>query len=176
MESHTTYTVLIWFRSPHPLRSWVVGLLAVLDSAAMYLALCPQRAPTDARLVLRMGFTCLRSIADTLLIPYDGDPFPDDPIELTYEEFVGAVHRLEEVGFPLERSPEEAWPHFQGWRVNYESIAYALADGTVAPPGPWSGGRNHLPGVAIVPQRPVNRRPEDRRNDTEKASRFGWHA
>ena len=176
MESHTTYTVLLWFRSPHPLRSWIVGLLAVLDSAALYLALCPKSAPTEARLVLRMGFTCLRSIADTLGIPYDPDPYPDDPIELTYEEFVGAVDRLTDVDFPSERSPEEAWPHFHGWRVNYEAIAYALADGTVAPPGPWSGPRNHLPGVAIVPQRPVNRSPEDRRDHQSKASRSGWHA
>ena len=176
MESHTTYTVLLWFRSPHPLRSWIVGLLAVLDSAALYLALCPKSAPTEARLVLRMGFTCLRSIADTLGIPYDPDPYPDDPVELTYEEFVGAVDRLTDIDFPLERPLEEAWPHFKGWRVNYESIAYALADGTVAPPGPWSGPRNHLPGLAIVPQRPVNRRPDDRLDHQTKASRSGWHA
>lgn len=176
MESHTTYTVLIWFRSPHPLRSWIVGLLALLDSAAMYLALSPNAAPTEARLVLRMGFTCLRSIADTLGIPYDGDPYPDDPIELTFDEFQAAVDRLRAIDFPIERDVEEAWPHFKGWRVNYESIAYALADGTVAPPGPWSGPRNHLPGVAIVPQRPPNRTPDDRRDHESKLSRFGWHA
>ena len=56
-ESHTNYPVLVWFRSPHPLRSWVVALLAVLDSAAMYLSLSPSVAPTQARLCLRMGFT-----------------------------------------------------------------------------------------------------------------------
>jgi hypothetical protein len=123
-----------------------------------------------------MGFTCLRSIAETLRIPYDADPFPDDPIELTFEEFEGAVDRLTQIGFPMERSAEEAWPHFHGWRVNYESIAYALADGTVAPPGPWTGDRSHLPGLAIVPQRPVNRTPADKLEDRTKADRVGWHA
>jgi hypothetical protein len=32
-ESHTTYPVLVRFRSPEPLASWVTALLAVLDSA-----------------------------------------------------------------------------------------------------------------------------------------------
>ena len=32
-ESHTTYPVLLLFRSPEPWYSWVVGLLAVLDAA-----------------------------------------------------------------------------------------------------------------------------------------------
>src|ERR1017187_5599794 len=45
-ESHTTYLPLTRFRSPKPLSSWVTALLAVLDSAALYLALSPQKAPT----------------------------------------------------------------------------------------------------------------------------------
>jgi hypothetical protein len=171
MESQTTYTVLNFFRSPHPLRSWILALLAVLDSSALYLSLMPSSAPTQARLALRMGFTCLRSIADVLAIPYDPDPFPDDPIELTYEEFLGGVKRLTDMGLPLERTPEEAWPHFKGWRVNYESIAYGLADVVVAPPGPWSGPRSHLPGMTIAVVRPPNRRPDDPEVDRPKATR-----
>jgi hypothetical protein len=154
-ESHTNYPVLINFRSPHPLRSWIVGLIAVMDSAALYLALCPDTAPTQARLCIRMGFICLREIADAVGIPYDPDPFPDDPIELTYEEFLAGIARMQD--FPIERSPEDAWPHFVGWRVNYEGIAYAVADWVVAPPGPWTGPRSRLPGMAFVPQRPSNR-------------------
>src|SRR5262249_755868 len=44
-ESHTTYLPLVRFRSPRPKSSWVTSLLAVLDSAALYLALSPQSAP-----------------------------------------------------------------------------------------------------------------------------------
>ena len=40
-ESHTTYLPLVRFRSPGPLSSWVTALLAVLDSAALFLALSP---------------------------------------------------------------------------------------------------------------------------------------
>src|ERR1700730_16168739 len=45
-ESHTTYLPLVRFRSPRPLSSWVTGLLAVLDSAALFLALSPNAAAT----------------------------------------------------------------------------------------------------------------------------------
>ena len=176
-ESHTNYPALIFFRSPSPLRSWVVGLLAVLDSAALYQSLCPTLAPSEARLCLRMGFTCLREIATVLRIKYDYDPSPDDPIRLTREEFMGGIHRLEEVGFPMERTPAEAWPHFKGWRINYEQLGYAIADRVVAPPGPWSGSRHHLPGLMLVPQRPADRRPGDAESQRQpKIERAGWHA
>ena len=55
-ESHTTHPALVWFRSPHPLRSWITSMLAVMDSAALYLSLPPNAAPSEARYCLRMGF------------------------------------------------------------------------------------------------------------------------
>jgi hypothetical protein len=159
-ETHTTYPILIWFRSPHPLQSWIGGLLAVLDSAALFLAVAPSSAPSETRLCLRMGFTALRRIADVIRLPYDPDPLPGAPISLTYDEFVLSVGRLTAVGFPIERPPEEAWPHFAGWRVNYEALAYALADRVVAVPGLWSGERRHLPGPPLPPFRPPHRAPD----------------
>src|ERR1700745_4180261 len=39
------------------------------------------------------------------------------------------------------RSPEAAWPHFVGWRVNYEQAAYAIAAAIGAVPALWSGPR-----------------------------------
>ena len=63
-ESHTTYLPLVRFRSPRPLSSWVTALLAVLDSAALLLALSPKSAPVvPARLCLRGGFLCFNQIA-----------------------------------------------------------------------------------------------------------------
>jgi hypothetical protein len=174
-ESHTNYPVLIFFRSPHPLRSWILALLAVMDSAALYLALSPTLAPTQARLCLRMGFNCLRDVAALMGISYESDPFPDDPISLTFAEFADGVARLEQVGFPMEASAEAAWPDFKGWRVNYETIAYAVADIVIAPPGPWSGMRRHLPNVTITPQRPADRRPHDPKSDVRRRGEgSGW--
>src|ERR1700689_1201982 len=137
-ESHTTYLPLVRFRSPKPMSSWVTGLLSVLDSAALFLALSPKRAPVvPARLCLRSGFICF-----------------------TYEEFVDAVARMEKVDFPIDRKPEEAWPDFVGWRVNYEQAAYAIAYALDVVPALWSGPRPH-PRPQIAPIRPPEGRPPD---------------
>ncbi|WP_199549364.1 hypothetical protein [Streptomyces sp. N35] len=158
-ESHTNYPVLISFRSPSWDRNWLISLLAVLDAAALHLALNPSVPQSQMRLTLRAGFTCLRVLADEEKIPYDPDPRPDDPIHLTYEEFVEAVGRLRERGVPMERSPERAWPHFRGWRVNYESVAYALACRIDAVPALWSGPRRRDRGpIGIVT--PLDRTPQ----------------
>jgi hypothetical protein len=158
-ESHVSYPILLFFRSPEPGYSFVLSLLAILDAAALQLSLAPLSTPKDARMCLRMGFTALRRIARTLGWEYDADPDPDDAIALSFEEFAAVVRRLEELGFALERGAEEAWVQFSGWRVNYESIAYRLADRVVGPPAPGSGGRQHMPGGVMLPDRPPHRAP-----------------
>jgi len=157
-ESHANYPILLAFRSPRAYRSWLVGLLAVLDGAALHLSLAPRSAPSEARLVLRAGFTALQDIAAVVGIPVDLDPLPDGPIELTYDEFRSAVDRISGSGFALERDVDEAWAHFRGWRVNYESIAYELARRTDTVPALWSGPRDFA-GTPIAPIRPVDRKP-----------------
>ncbi|HXW78089.1 MAG TPA: hypothetical protein VEJ84_01245 [Acidimicrobiales bacterium] len=152
-ESHTTYPTLVRFRSPEPLSSWLTALLTVLDSAALYLSLSPSRAPTvSARLCLRGGFLCLRGIARTMGLAVTDNP-ADAQIILTYQEFVDAVKHMQKVGFPIERDPEQAWPDFVGWRVNYEQAAYAIGNAIDAPPALWSGPRR-FPGGPIAPIRP----------------------
>ncbi|SRR5664280_193900 len=158
-ESHTTYPVMLLFRSPDPWFSWLVGLLAVLDGAAMHIALAPSTASSQSRLCLRMGFTALNRIAKVLRWDVDPDPNPEGPIDLTFGEFEEAVTMLEHVGFPMERTAEEAWPDFRGWRVNYETVAYRLCDRLTAPPAPWSGRRRHLRSGVVAPRRPPQRAP-----------------
>jgi hypothetical protein len=158
-ESHTTYPVMLLFRSPDAWFSWLVGLLAVLDGAAMHLALAPRSASSQSRLCLRMGFTALNRIAKVLRWEVDPDPNPEGPIILTFDEFEEAVAMLVHVGFPMERTAEEAWPDFRGWRVNYEKVAYRLCDHLTAPPAPWSGRRSHLRAGFVAPRRPPQRSP-----------------
>jgi hypothetical protein len=157
-ETHSTYVTLMHFRSPRPLSSWVTAQLAVLDAAALYLALLPD-APgaISARLCLRGGFSCLANIARARGLAFPEDPDPDHGISLTYEEFVDAIDRLRRVDFPLERASDEAWLDFLGWRVNYEAAAYAIAWVVDAPPALWSGPRRH-PLPSIAPIRPATRR------------------
>ncbi len=158
-ESHSSYPFLLRFRSPEPHSSWVVSQLAVLDAAALHLAACPASAPFSARLCVQMGFTCLRQLTRTLRIPVAEDPRPDDPIGLSWEEFRQGWERITSAGFPVERTAEEAWPHFRGWRVNYEEAACKLARGLDAVPARWSGPRRHEWGPFET--RPLaNRTPE----------------
>jgi hypothetical protein len=153
-ESHTTYLPLVRFRSPRPLSSWVTALLAVLDSAAMYLALSPESAPTvAARLCLRGGFQCFNEVARAMGLPVPDMPDPSQGISLTYQEFLEGIATLEKVNFPIERKPADAWPDFLGWRVNYEQAAYQVARAVDAVPALWSGPRRH-PQKPIPPIRP----------------------
>jgi hypothetical protein len=154
-ESHVTYSPLIWFRSADPLASWVTALLAVLDSAALYLSLCPQAAPqVPARLCLRSGLMCFDQIARSMGFDVPEQPDVAAGISLTYGEYLEAIIRLGEVNFPIERDPAEAWPQFVGWRVNYERAAYAIAATVDVVPALWSGPRRH-PTAPIPPLRPM---------------------
>jgi hypothetical protein len=67
---------------------------------------------------------------------------------------------LVDIGFPMERNLEEAWPHFQGWRVNYEDVAMRLADRVVATPGPWMDV-DWMGDLQIPTKRPVDRTPDE---------------
>ncbi len=171
-ESHTTYVPLIWFRSPRPLSSWVTAQLAILDAAALYLALLPDaRGLIQARLCLRGGFTCFGNIARAIGIPIQFDADPSDGISLSYDDFVEAIERLRGVDFPIERPLEDAWADFLGWRVNYETAAYALAWATDAPPALWSGPRRNemTPIAPLRPRTASSGKPVSTENPNEKS-------
>lgn len=158
-ESHTNYPVLARFRSPAKYSSWLVALVAVMDSAALWLALSPAGAPVvEARLALRMGFSTLQAIARTFDLPVDDDPDPDSTLQLSYREYLAGIERIASTSFRMERTPEEAWPDFRGWRVNYEAVAYALAYRLDAVPAPWTGPRR-TGDESMAPIRPANRLP-----------------
>jgi hypothetical protein len=163
-ESHTTYLPLVRFRSPRPLSSWVTSLLAVLDSAALMLSLCPAAAPTvPARLCLRSGFLCFREIGRAMGYDIPEEPDTSQGISLTYQDFLDGVSVMQLVDFPIERTPEEAWPDFIGWRVNYEAAAFAIARELDVVPALWSGPRRHKDCPPIPPIRPPYGNPKNGR-------------
>ncbi len=160
-ESHTNYRALIYFRSPDPQASWLLGLLAMLDAAALHLSFNPSSAPAEARPLMRVGYLAMRKLAGGVGIAVTEDPHPDDPLVLTRQEFDDAVEHMREAGWQFERSADEAWPHFHGWRVNYEAAAYALARFLDLPPAIWSGNRPRHRPPPQVPARPPHREPGD---------------
>jgi hypothetical protein len=160
-ESHVNYPVLIHVRSAQPLRNWLIALLSVMDAAALQLSLNPQVPQGPARVALRQGFVAVRDIARAEGIRVEEDPDPDASLALTFEEFADAYDQLVIAGYSMARTAEEAWPHFRGWRINYEHSAYELARRIDAVPAPWSGPRTP-PLPEIEPYRPVNRMPGGR--------------
>jgi hypothetical protein len=160
-ESHVNYPVLIHVRSAQPMRNWLIALVAVMDAASFQMSVNPQVPQGPARVALRQGFVAVHDIARAEGIEVDDDPDPDADITLTFAEFEFAYSELLAVGYPMQRTAAEAWPHFKGWRVNYEHSAYALAEAIDAVPAAWSGPRNpSLP--TIMPARPQNRMPGGR--------------
>lgn len=141
-ETHTSQAMLVFFRSPLPNRSWITAAGAVLDSAALHLALVDVSWNPPAALCLRAGFLSLRRIADFFQMPYDADPQPDDPISIERGEFDAACRELAEVGVPLKDDREQAWRDFSGWRINYDAVLIGLAGLTMAPYAPWSSDRS----------------------------------
>jgi hypothetical protein len=166
-ESHANYPVLLSFRSPRPYRHWIIALGTVMDAAAMHMALVPTgEHVAAARLMVRASFTGLRDIARVTGIPFDPDPQPDAPLRLTFEEYAEGVRHVREAGFMTQRDAAESWPHFRGWRVNYENIVYEVARLTDAVPALWSGTRD-WPSRPLSPQRPLDRRPAPAEADSD---------
>jgi hypothetical protein len=143
----------------------MIGYMPTIYSAynrrevqVMQLSLCPGSAPSEARPLLRVGYVTMRQIASTLGLPVNEDPHPDDPIALTRAEFDEAVAHMDEAGWVFERTPDEAWLHFRGWRVNYELAGYGIAAYLDLPKAMWSGPRRRS-GREMAPARPAHREP-----------------
>ena len=132
----------MFFRSPHPDRSWVTAAGAVLDAAALTRSTIDIPTDTQADLCIRAGFLALRSIADFFSVSYNPDPhYPQEPISVTRAEFDAACERFATEDIPLKADRDQAWRDFAGWRVNYDRVLIALASLTMAPEAPWSSDR-----------------------------------
>jgi hypothetical protein len=141
-ESHTSLAALVFFRSPQPDHSWVTASGAVLDAAALVNSAVDLPHDPQADLCLRAGYLALRRIAEFFQIRHNPDPrHPDDPISVTREEFDAALDRLAAGGVPLRSDRDEAWRHFAGWRVNYDTVLIELCRMVMAPTAPWSADR-----------------------------------
>jgi hypothetical protein len=141
-ETHTSYGSLAFFRSPNPHRSWVTAAGAVLDTAAIRLALVDIPPTPQAPLCIRSGYLALREVAGFFGFDYDDSPAPDDPISVTRDEFDEVCRMLIEAGVPVYPDRDKAWRDFAGWRVNYDRVLVSLAAFVMAPYAPWVSDRS----------------------------------
>lgn len=152
-ESHTTFPILVFFRSPHPQHSWVTASGTILDAASLFVSCVDGVAGGPAGVCIRSGFLALRHLADFFGIDFDRDPNPADPVSISRTEFDAAWDLMAEAGLPLKIDRDQAWRDYSGWRINYDTVLLALAEITSAPYAPWSSDRSS----------PTHARPKVRR-------------
>ena len=167
-ESHTSFPILVFFRSPVPERSWITSAGLALDSAALYCSALD--VPTDhrAQLMIRTGTLSLRRICDYFGFEYDPDPSPDDPISIDRAEFDEVFGLFKAAGMPVVADQGQAWRDFAGRRVNYDRPLLSLATWIEPPRASWSSDRQ----VAVRRPR-VFRRPHRGGRVSKRGSQHG---
>ncbi len=147
-DSHMKYPVLTHFRLPRARNHWLVALLAVLDTAALDIALRPSADHSCAHLLLRQGSNCLRSVA-----------YPMRRVELQFADsglsqadFHHGVDHVLAARYPALASADAAWESFSRTRAHYAPLAYQLMYWTMAAPAPWSGDRAGFPDLVDWPE------------------------
>jgi len=141
-ESHTSFPMLVFFRSPVTERSWVGGAGLALDTASLYVSTLDLPRAPRAELMIRTGTLALRRISDFFAFDYDNDPSPDDQIAVERCEYEEVYDSLRAAGLPVIDDRDIAWKRFAGWRVNYDQPLLQLAAYVDAPPALWSSDRS----------------------------------
>jgi hypothetical protein len=137
-ETHTTLTILNFYRSPNPNQTWIGAAATVLDAAAIFNSAVDVPPSPSAGLCIRSGWIALRRLANYFRIPYSLHPTRDIPIAITREEFDLVLEHLARSGVPLLADHDVAWADFVGWRVNYDSIIEDLSVRFTCPRVEWS--------------------------------------
>lgn len=146
-DTHMKYPVLTHFRLPRSKNHWLIAFLAVVDAAALDIALRPNADHSSARLLLRQGCNCLTSVAYPMR-RVDSDRHD---VGLARTDFDLGIDRILASKFPVETDCDHAWDRFSAQRAQYAGLAYQLAFWTIAAPAPWSGDRPGRVGAAPQP-------------------------
>ncbi len=121
-ETHTTLTILNFYRSPDPDQTWITAAANVLDAAALFNAAVDLPASPTAGLCIRSGWLTFRRISDYFQVPYETHPSRTKPISISRDEFDLVLGRLERSGIAILSDRDAAWADFVGWRANYDAM------------------------------------------------------
>ena len=141
-ETHTTLTILNFYRSPTPDQTWIGAAATVLDAAAIYNAAVDVPPSASAGLCIRAGWLTLRRLADYFRIAHPTNVDRTTPIAISRAEFDLVLARLERSGLPLVSDHDAAWADFVGWRVNYDAIIEACYSLFTCPRTDWHQAAN----------------------------------
>ncbi len=139
-ESHTSFPLLAFFRSPQTAKSWITAAGAILDAAALALAAVDGDWGPETEMCLHAGIVSLRHIADFHGISYPRDP-AGAPIAVTEHEVTAACQELKAAGVAVVSDLDAAYDQFRAYRAAYDQLLLALCAYLYAPPAPWSSDK-----------------------------------
>jgi hypothetical protein len=145
-ETHTSFPVLAFFRSPQTAKSWITAAGAILDAASLALAAVDVDWGPEATHCLHAGIISLRHVADFHGIPYQGGT-GDATIAVTQDEVIAACQELTAAGVPVLSDLGAAYDQFRTRRSDYEDVLLALCAYVYAPPAPWSSDKVVVPRI-----------------------------
>jgi hypothetical protein len=152
-ESHTSFPVLSFFRSPQTAKSWITAAGAILDAAALALATVDGDWGPETGMCLHAGIISLRHIADFHGISYQRDP-AGAPVAVTQDDVIAACQEMKAAGVTVVSDVGDAYDRFRTRRADYEEVLLALCAYLYAPPAPWSSDKvvavRHRPPVIRV--------------------------
>jgi hypothetical protein len=136
LETHLSYPLLAFFRSPHDNTSWVTSLGAVLDAATLILSTMDKEPLPGAQTFYRTGVHAVEDLFYYFRIE-ERRPM------IERSEFEDVLRDFKDLGIPV-RAPDEAWERFKEMRRAYGGRLDALAILIAAPPAQWIGDRSTL--------------------------------
>jgi len=129
-ETHTSFPMLMHFRSQHPGHSWVTGLGVVSDTAVLAIASLPGAALGPAMRLHRQSVRTFRRLADRIGLATDAyEPLPAELLRIGYD-------RVAALGFEM-RPFAEALVTVNQLRAEFHPSMEAFIDHLVAPRGFW---------------------------------------
>jgi hypothetical protein len=149
-ESHTSYPVLAFFRSPQTAKSWITAAGAILDAVALALAAVDADWGPEAGMCLHAGIVSLRHIADFHGIPYESDA-AKATIAVSEHEVIAACQEMKAAGVAVVSDLDAAYQRFRARRAGYDHLLLDLCAYLYAPPAPWSSDKV----VAARPRPPI---------------------
>jgi hypothetical protein len=136
LETHLSYPMLAFFRSPHDNTSWVTSLGAVLDAATLILSVMDKEPMPAAQHLYTTGVHAVEDLFYFFRIE-ERRPM------IERDEFDEVLRDFKDLGIPL-KPPDESWERFNELRSAYGGRLDALAIMLVAPPAQWIGDRSSV--------------------------------
>ena len=136
LETHLSYPLLAFFRSPHDQTSWVTALGSVLDAAT--LSITAVDADPDQRTKALYG-TAVHAVEDLFFY----FRLTERETLIQRDEFEDVIRDLKNDGYSV-RPIDDAYARFTTKRATYAPRLEAIAALLAAPPGQWIGDRSFL--------------------------------